>query len=75
VLFEPGGDRIMLASSKGEAWRDGIAWGFIQKCVQEGTAVVVQVLSDKHFLIPDGQSVKDIWRRITEDARRRGFVG
>jgi hypothetical protein len=64
----------MLANSVGESWRSGIAWQFIDKCLADGTAVIVQVGTTKHFLIPDGQAPDDIWRRVSDDARRRGFV-
>jgi len=77
VLFEPGGDRIMLANcdlKRPDSWREGIGWAFIDKCLSEGVAVVVQVGATKHFLIPEGQTAPDIWRRITDDAKRRGYV-
>lgn len=77
VLFEPGGDRVILANvdrDRPSSWREGVAAAFIERCMQQDHAVVVQVGTTKHFLIPQGQTVDDIWRRVSDDAQRRGFV-
>lgn len=79
VLFEPGGQKVMLAASKIGAWRHGIAWTFIQKCISEGLAVIVQEpkgdgKTRKFFLLPDGDSYREVRARVSEDARRRGYV-
>jgi hypothetical protein len=69
----------MLVGSELGAWRIGIAWGLIQKCLKEGTTVIVQEpagdgKTTKHLLLPDGDTPDGVWARTSEDARRRGFV-
>lgn len=70
----------MLAGAESSGvWRTGIAWAFIEKCLQEGTAVIVQEPAgggetNKHFLLPDGDTFEELWARTSKDARQRGFV-
>jgi hypothetical protein len=78
AFFEPGGKRVMLVASLPGAWREGAAWGLVQKCLEDGTSVIVQEpIGDgktfKHFLLAEGDTPERVCERATEDARRRGF--
>lgn len=77
LLIEPGGDHVISINvdlDKPNSWREGIGEAFIEKCLNDGYAVIVQIGTTKHFIIPEGQTPTDVWRRISEDAKRRGFV-
>jgi len=77
VVFEPAGKRVLLAminQDNPNAWKEGIAWTLIKKFVADGTAVIVQIKSEKHFLLPEGDSVSEVWKRVIENARGKGLV-
>ena len=74
VVFEPGGERVMLAMVDQErpaAWQQGIANGLIAKFAADGTAVIVQVGTTKHFVLPKGDTIDAVWERVTSGARVR----
>jgi hypothetical protein len=77
VIFEPGGEKIMLANvdpGRPDIWLQGLARKFIENCLESRITVVIMTGSEKRFLLAEEDTLEKAWERITADARRRGFV-